>query len=68
MTAAAHALSGEPELVERTLNAWRIPRVRNEKTGDLSHPAMAYVIGPNGRMAYLVNGSPEQIVAAVRAL
>ena len=64
----AHVLSGPPDEVERTLNRWRIPRVRNEKTGDLSHPAVVYVIGPSGRITYVVNGSPEQILAALRAL
>lgn len=68
MTGDAHVLSGATEDVERTLNAWRIPRVRNEKTGDLSHPSLVYVIAPNGRIAYVVNGSDEQIFAAVRAL
>jgi len=68
MTGDAHVLSGPPEEVERALNAWRIPRVRNEKTGDISHPTMVYVIAPNGRIAYVVNGSAEQILAAVRAL
>ena len=68
MTGETHVLSGEPDVVERALNAWRIPRVRNEKTGDISHPSMVYVIGPNGRIVYLVNGSREQIIAAVRAL
>ena len=68
MTGDAHVLSGDPDVVERTLNAWRIPRVRNERTGDISHPTMVYVIGPNGRITYVVNGTEEQIVAAVRAL
>ena len=68
MTGESHVLSGDPDVVERALNAWRIPRVRNEKTGDLSHPVMVYVVGPNGRIVYSVNGSAEQIIAAVRAL
>ncbi len=68
MTGESHVLSGDPDVVERALNAWRIPRVRNEKTGDLSHPVMVYVVGPNGRIVYAVNGSAEQIIAAVRAL
>lgn len=68
VTGDAHVLSGPPEVVERTLSTWRIPRVRNEKTGDLSHPTLVYVIGPNGRITYVVSGSVEQIVAAVEAL
>ncbi len=68
MTGDAHVLSGPTDEVERALNAWRVPRVRNTKTGDLSHPALVYVIAPNGRIAYVVNGSAEQILAALRAL
>ena len=64
----AHLLSGPPEAVERALNAWRVPRVRNEKTGDLSHPAIVYVVGTDGRIAYVVQGNAAAIVAAVRAL
>jgi protein SCO1/2 len=64
----ARALSGPPEAVERALNAWRVPRVRNVQTGDLSHPSVVYVIGPDGRIAYVVAGNAEAIAAAVRAL
>ena len=64
----AHVLSGTPEQVERTLNAWRIPRVRNERTGDLSHPSVVYVVGADGRIAYVVSGSASVVRAAVQAL
>ncbi|MCR4339036.1 MAG: SCO family protein [Gemmatimonadaceae bacterium] len=64
----AHVLSGSIEDVERTLSKWRIPRIRNERTGDFSHPTMVYAIGPNGRITYVVTGGSDQIVAAVRAL
>jgi cytochrome oxidase Cu insertion factor (SCO1/SenC/PrrC family) len=64
----AHVLSGSPDTVERALNAWRVPRVRNEKTGDLSHPSVVYVVNPDGRITYVVAGGAETIVAAVKAL
>lgn len=64
----ARVLSGPPDAVERALNAWRVPRVRNERTGDLSHPSVVYVIGPDGRITYVVAGNAEAIAAAVRAL
>ncbi len=64
----ARVLSGDPDRVERTLNAWRVPRVRNERTGDLSHPSVVYVIGPDGRIAYVVTGNADTIASAVRAL
>ena len=63
-----HVLSGAPDSVERVLNAWRVPRARNERTGDLSHPSVVYVLGPDGRIAYVVNGSAPLIRAAVEAL
>lgn len=63
-----HVLSGQPDVVERTLNGWRVPRARNEKTGDISHPSLVYVIDAYGRIAYVVNGNAIAISAAVRAL
>lgn len=68
LTGDAHVLSGSIDDVERTLSKWRIPRIRNERTGDLSHPTLVYAIGPNGRITYVVPGGTDQIVAAVRAL
>ena len=64
----AHVLSGAPDEVERTLNGWRVPRVRNQETGDISHPSIVYVIGADGRIAYVVSGNADAISAAVQAL
>ncbi len=64
----ARVLSGSPDAVEHTLNAWRVPRVRNEQTGNLSHPSVVYVIGLDGRITYVLTGTADAIVAAVRAL
>lgn len=64
----ARVVSGDPMVVERVLNAWRIPRIRNERTGEISHPSLVYVIGRDGRIAYVLPGGAEAIVAAVRAL
>ncbi len=61
-------LSGTPDAVERALNAWRVPRARNEKTGDIMHPSLVYVVSADGRIAYVVNGGADTIAAAVRAL
>lgn len=66
--AGAHVLSGQVEEVEQTLNAWRIPRVRNGSTGDYSHPTMVYVIAPDGRITFVTPGGADLIAAAVRAL
>ena len=68
VTGDVHVLSGTPEQVERVLSDWRIPRVRNERTGDLSHPSLVYVVGPDGRIAYVVTASEPLVRAAVQAL
>ena len=68
VTGDVHVLSGETEQVERVLNAWRVPRARNERTGDVSHPSVVYVVGADGRIAYVVSGSEPVIRAAVEAL
>ena len=64
----ARVLSGPVERVERVLNAWRIPRVRNEQTGALSHPSLVYVVGADARIRYVVPGNPDIIAAAVGEL
>ncbi len=64
----AHVLSGEVDGVERVLSNWRIPRVRNEATGDLSHPAMVYVVSPAGRLVYALPGGMAALTEAVRSL
>jgi protein SCO1 len=63
-----HVLSGDPEEVERILSAWRVPRSRNQRTGDISHPAMVYVVSAEGRIRYVVNGGVDVLVSALRAL
>jgi protein SCO1/2 len=63
-----HLLSGDVAIVERTLSSWRVPRVRNTATGDLSHPALVYVVSPAGRIAYALGPDADAIVAAVEAL
>ena len=61
----AHVLSGDPETVERVLTRWRIPRVRNEQTGDVTHPSVVYVVR-SGRILYALPGGEDTIRAALR--
>jgi len=68
LTGDAHVLSGAPETVERTLNAWRVPRARNSKSGEITHPSIVYVVGADGRISYAVTGNADAIAAAIRAL
>lgn len=64
----ALVLSGAVADVERTLDGWNVARERNLRTGDVTHPALVYVIDRNGRIAYLVNGNAETLEALVRRL
>jgi protein SCO1/2 len=68
LTGDAYVLSGEPDEVERTISRWRVPRTRNLRTGDISHPSMVYVVGPDGRISFVVTGNAEGIAAALSAL
>lgn len=64
----AHVLSGDVAAVERTLSAWRIPRVRNEANGELSHPAIVYVVSRAGRITYALPGGTAALTEALRSL
>lgn len=68
LSGEAYLLSGTPDAVERTLSAWRVPRTRNLRTGDISHPSIVYVLGPNGRITYAVSGNAQALSAALSAL
>lgn len=57
-----HLLSGTVEEVEFVLDRWKIPRIRNQSTGEVIHPAVTYIVAPNGRLAYMSDGSVERMV------
>ena len=57
-----HVMSGSVEEVSRVLDAFKIPRSRDEKTGEVVHPALVYVIDPNGKMAYVFNGATAALL------
>ncbi|HEX5634619.1 MAG TPA: SCO family protein, partial [Gemmatimonadales bacterium] len=67
LTGEAHVLSGDPEVVEQVLTRWRVPRLRSRQTGDVTHPAMVYVV-QDARIRYALPGGEEAIRAALRAL
>lgn len=57
-----HLLSGTVEEVEFVLDRWKIPRIRNQSNGDVIHPSVTYIVAPNGRLAYMSDGSVERMV------
>ena len=52
-----HVLSGPVDDVTRVLDAFEVKRGRDEKTGEVSHPALMAVIDGDGRLAYLLSGA-----------
>jgi cytochrome oxidase Cu insertion factor (SCO1/SenC/PrrC family) len=62
----ARVLSGTVEDVELVLSAWQVPRTRNLATGELIHPAIVYVVNPQGKITHLVDGTPEATLLALK--
>jgi protein SCO1/2 len=64
----ALVLSGAVEDVEFALNRWKVPRVRNQVTGDVIHPAVAYVLDADGFLRYQTNGTRAAVTEALERL
>lgn len=50
-----HLLSGNIEAVEKTIADYNVATSRNEKDGDITHPAIVYILSPNGEISYTFN-------------
>ncbi|MCO6432071.1 MAG: SCO family protein [Deltaproteobacteria bacterium] len=62
-------LSGSPEQVNAALDAFKVPRERDQKNGDVIHPSLVYLISSEGELAYTFNGpSPDWIKQAIARL
>jgi cytochrome oxidase Cu insertion factor (SCO1/SenC/PrrC family) len=59
-------LSGSVPAVEAALDAWNVARVRDEQTGDVTHPALVFIVESDGTVAYASTGAPEQLVELAR--
>ncbi len=63
----AHVLSGEVPQVQAVLEAYEVPSDRDLKTGEITHPALVYLLDPEGTIAYTFNNpSAEWLVDATR--
>jgi len=57
--AAFHVLSSvSPAEVVRVAQAYRVPVERNERTGDITHPGLVFLVDGQGRLAYTFNNPP----------
>jgi protein SCO1 len=63
-----HLLGGEVAAVERVLDSWRVERARDERTGDVVHPSLVYVLDGSGVIRYAVPGWREHVSAAIGAV
>lgn len=54
----AWVLSGPVPEVERVIRAFNVPYERNARTGDVSHPALLFLLDTDGLLAYTFNNAP----------
>lgn len=64
----AWVLGGQIAAVEATLDAWRVPRSRNLRTGEVTHPSLVYVVDRDGRIAFTASGGAQVLASLVRRL
>jgi protein SCO1 len=65
----AHVLSGPVDEVVAVLDSYGVPRKRDEKTGDMAHPALVYLLDQDGAIAYSFNNpNADWLTAAARRL
>lgn len=55
-------LGGAVDSVEAVLDAWTVSRSRDRSDGQITHPRLTYVLGPDGRIAYAASGGTAQLV------
>lgn len=62
-------LSGSVADVHRVLDEFKVPHIKDEKTGEVTHPAIVTMIDQNGKLAYYFNNPSKQwIVDAANML
>ena len=64
----AFLLGGGIADVERALDAWKIPRTRDDQTGDVTHATPVYVVGRDGHLAYRAGPFADAIAEVARRL
>lgn len=59
----AFLLSGPVKKVEEVIKNYNIPYQRDQTNGDVSHPALTYVINAKGEITYTFNNAPPKWLA-----
>ena len=67
LPANARLVSGPPAEVTALTDAFGVPWQRDPNTGDITHPALVFVVDGHGQLAYALNAPPQGWLAqAVR--
>ena len=61
-------MGGSVAEVESALDAWEVPRSRNEQSGEVTHPSLAYIIDAEGRIAFASTGGAETLAELLQRL
>jgi protein SCO1 len=61
-------VSGPVDAVNAALDAWNIPRERDSQSGDVTHPALVYMVEADGTVAYASTGGIVQMESLARRL
>jgi protein SCO1/2 len=64
----AHVLSGSVDQVLAELKAWEVSISRDSLTGEITHPAVVYVLDDDGRVAFVATGGGEYTAGLVGRL
>ncbi len=64
----AHLLSGDTLLVQRTLDAWEVPRWRDLATGEVTHATFVYLVNRVARLAWKSPSRADSVTALLRSL
>jgi cytochrome oxidase Cu insertion factor (SCO1/SenC/PrrC family) len=66
--ADAHVLSGPVDMVLAELEAWDIAIERDERTGEVVHPALVYVLDREGQVAFVATGDGRYVAELLARL
>ncbi len=66
--AGDYVVGGPVDAVQGSLDAWAIPRSRDPRSGDIAHPALVYLVEPDGTIAYASSGGVTQMASLARRL
>ena len=61
-------VGGAVDVVEAALDAWAVARTRDERTGDVVHAGVIYLVEPDGTVAYASSGGATHVVSLFERL